>query len=208
MNRTDSFRSVLRRTALAGAMVAALVPTDAAPAEPSAPVEVIQLSVPSGSSAPSKPRATFVAETEGSPQPTIVGGWSEDSTTSNEAHLTFAGGHAVGERTTFVGTWVSPMSTSSKSPSMTIDYQLACSNMIGNKIPIVHAARARFAGGKWGPWAAAKTPIAPSQSSASSGSVNVNVELSKPRRVQFQWKIKGEITGPAVLQGDFLLTAS
>lgn len=204
-------RHVRRRAALAAvAVLAALVPIAEAPAHQSVASadQVIRLRLPDGSAPNTGSRSVFRAKTEGSPQATIVGGWSENQTAANEGRLTFGGGHALGARTSFFGTWVSPLSTSSKKPSMNIRYEVAYSNALGDKIPIEHAVRARFAGGRWGPWAVAKTPIAPARSSVASGNVAVVVVLRKPRRVQFQWKITGSITGPAALEGDFSVAAN
>jgi hypothetical protein len=152
-----------------------------------------------------RPRSEFRAKTEGSPQPTIVGGWRTDASASNESHLTFAGGHAIGGSTTFFGTWISPASTSSKAPSMTIEYDLNYANTLGTEIPIVQAVRARFAGGKWGRWAKANSTIPATESAAGSGTLSVLVPLTEPRRVQFQWKITGAVSAPALLAGDFRL---
>lgn len=211
MKRIAGFSKMAWRATLVTAVVGALVPLNAAPAQ-DAPAshesETIRLHIPRSEAARARPRAKFRAETEGSPEATIVGRWSDSATTSNEAQLSFGGGHALGERTTFMGTWVSPPSTSSTSPKMSIDYELGYSNAIGERVPITHAARARFAGGKWGPWVVARTPIAPSRTSVASGSVGVVVDINKPRRVQFQWKITGAISAPAALQGDFRLLVS
>lgn len=191
------------RVLSAAALLVVLLP---APGEALLPTQkTLRLNVPSGSGKTVKPRAEFRAETTGSPQPTIVGGWSEDAAATNQANLTFAGGNTFTTRTTFLGTWISPASTRSKKPKLVIDYDLNYVNTFGTEIPIVHGVRARFAGGKWGPWAKAKTPIAAAESTTGAGSLSVVVPLTEPRRVQFQWKITGAISGPALLHGDFRL---
>ena len=203
------------RTRFGGLVMAATLAVAFAPAPGSARttegegVRRIVLEIPPTVEASEvKPRATFRAETEGSPQPTIVGGWSDSANASNQAQLQFAGGHAVLERTSFLGDWVSPATTSSKEPTMTIAYTIAAGNLVGSKIPIFHSVRARFDRGKWGPWVEAKTHILPSDTGSRSGSVEVVVPLTEPRRVQFQWKIAGVIRGPAAIVADFQVDAS
>jgi hypothetical protein len=196
-------RKVLRAVLAAVFLVASLGAPAAAAAD-----RTIRLTPGSGSAPSAAPGTRFRAETEGSPQATLVGGWSEDPSAANEAQLRFAGGHAVGERTTFVGTWLSPVSTSSKNPGMTVDYEVTYANALGEDIPMVQSVRARFEGGKWGSWVKAKTPIAASETSTDAGGIDVVVSLPRARRVQFQWKITGAISAPASVAGDFRLSVN
>ena len=91
---------------------------------------------------------------------------------------------------------------------MTIAYTIASGNLVGLRIPMLHAIRARFDGGKWGPWVEAKTHVFPEDTGYRSGSLEVVVPLDEPRRVQFQWKVTGAIRGPTTLVGDFQVDAS
>jgi hypothetical protein len=176
-------RTSCRRTIAAICLIAVLVPVNAGAAAP--------------------PKKTFKAETEGSPQPTIRGSWNEEMSSPEQARLTFEGGHAAGEYTTFEATWISPPSTSSKKPLLSVDYELTYSNAAGDDISLVQYVRARFRRGKWGRWVPARMKIPAGESDTVRGPLQMVVPVAAPDRVIFQWKIVGKIVAPAAIKGDF-----
>jgi hypothetical protein len=166
------------------------------------------LTAPATAATPNS-RKTFRSETKGVSHPTIQGSWNDDEESgSHEARLQFEGGHAVGEYTSFVGTWVSPPSTSSRQPSLSIDYEVAFSNALGRDINLVQAVRARYARGGWGRWVKARIQLPASTSNVLTDGLDVVVHLAEPERVIYQWKITGKVSGPAALQGDFRLNVN
>ena len=208
MERTFRARMGALVAAIA-ALTAAFVPTQGPALAASDEAKRIVLDVPPTASAyPAKPRAEFRAETEGSPQPTIVGSWSEEASSSSQAELRFEGGHAVGQSTSFLGNWISPATTSSKSPTMTIAYEIATANLVGRRIPMIQSIRARFDRGRWGPWVIAKNTIQATETKYTTGSVEVVVPLTEPRRVQFQWKVAGTLRAYSALVGNFQIDVS
>lgn len=202
-------RSYVRGMRVGVAAVVALAAALSATSVSAASERSVRLDVPSGRSDAPKPKSTFTSETEGSPQPTIVGSWGEGADTSNKATLTFDGGHVAGGYTRFAGTWISPPATASKVPEMDVDYDFAYSNALGEEVSIIQSARARYPGGKWGKWVKVPITLKAAESNViQDANLSIVTPLSKPGRVEFQWKITGKFVGPATLHGEFSLSVS
>lgn len=164
---------------------------------------------PLNASASAPSRKTFQAETDGSPRATIYGSWNEeDPSPSNSARLSIDGGHATGRFTRFEAVWVTPPSTSSKQPTLTMAHDVAYSSAMGSATRLIQSVRARFPRGGWGKWVRQPIVLSASGVDDQSEALRVVVPLSEPDRVIFQWKVTGRLSSPAAITGDFELSVS
>jgi hypothetical protein len=143
------------------------------------------------------PGTYFSAESKGSPVTTAFGQWTE-SADGRQVTLTFDSAHVLGTGTRFVAGWLTPVTRKDSTPELeaTIDWEAM--NLVGDKIKMTYWFKWRPAGGKWRPWSKSSYDIDENSYVIVTG--RMNAEYTGPR-VQFDWKVVGEIVAPTVLRG-------
>lgn len=151
--------------------------------------------------------ATFRARTDPSLiGSTVEGRWDLDD---DRATLTLRGGHAFPTgSTSFVGTWTAPVSASQKAPSIRYAFDFLPLNDLGHLRRLRFMTRVRKeGGGRWSEWRTQVLPFDP-QAHSISGQGKATEFMESPQPVQFQWRIRGRMSGPAAFMGEINLSIS
>ena len=144
-----------------------------------------------------EPGPTWESETRGAPVSTMQGRWSE-SDDGRSVELAFIGGHLIEAGTTFRATWLTPFTTAGKRARFEHSYELENHNDLGKNVKLVESFRFRFKGDPWWPWMSYKSILKPGGTFMGGGSLFTG---GSKRRVQFEWRLTGEIEAPTYLRG-------
>ena len=148
------------------------------------------------------PGATFEAETKGLPVATEIGHWVLGD---GAATLVFAGGHAVGEETSFVARWNTEVLPGDAEWA---GHGRVVAHYVGPEVRPVRLVkwfRYRDAGELWSHWFRLSTSFR-SQTTMLEDFESVVRAGRNPKTVQYQWKLKGVIPSGATLTGEYELT--
>lgn len=141
---------------------------------------------------------TWESHTEGSAVSTLQGWWTE-SDDSREVTLNFAGGHAVGSKTSFKATWLSPFTTADAEPEYELALELNNMNELGENIGLVSLFRYRLKGEPWSSWFRDRFTLEPGWNFLGMGSSFMC--LGDCGRVKFEWRLEGTIMAPTEIDG-------
>lgn len=145
-------------------------------------------------------RTKFEARTDPSVAgPMIEGEWREKR---RQAHLALTGGHPfpIG-KTTFQGIWTTPFLKKKLRPSLYYVFNFQSVNDLDQLRLLEMSVRAHVKGRRWRKWDNFPLQFDPRMHSHGGDALHTLL-LDTPRKVQFQWRIRGRIEGPALLEGD------